>query len=103
MNRWIGSATLLLATCSVNNPLYLSDAAEGSDLAASLDGYSTPDLGGSSDLNSFCTDGQRSCAGTVASVDCVNGQLALDRLCPSGSSCASGYCQAPPSMLGTLV
>lgn len=101
-------AALVLACtvgCTAHNPNYAGDGgggAGGRDLAGV-----TLDLAGSAvDLSGpmgACTQGERKCAGTVASDRCEGGMFVVDRTCPSGSSCANDYCGQPALVLGTQI
>ncbi len=90
--------------CTAHNPDYAGDGGGGGghDLAGA-----PVDLAGTMvDLSGpmgACTQGERKCAGTVASDRCEGGVFVVDRMCPASSSCAASYCSQPTLMLGTQI
>jgi hypothetical protein len=93
-------ATLALAGCTADNPLYIPEP--GLDLftppSADLAAGNAEDLASVPDLalpKPICSGTERGCL-TGASGHCENGTLKQDRQCPMSSPCQSGYCQSPP-------
>ena len=105
--RFVATALFLACTvgCTARNPNFVGDGGgggAGSDLAGV-----TVDLAGAVvDLAGpmgACMQGERKCAGAVASDRCEGGMFVVDRTCPANSSCAADYCGQPTLVLGTQV
>ncbi|HZS37846.1 MAG TPA: hypothetical protein VFF06_13505 [Polyangia bacterium] len=99
---------LLLCACTVANPSYVGDGADGGGITfpdgsvlghdGGSGGHVDLASGGQPDLTSLCTGGTRSCVSSPvqASEVCAGGQVVVDRACPTASVCDTGYCAPPP-------
>jgi hypothetical protein len=89
-------ACLLVCGCTRANSDYIADSGIGGD-----NDFGLADLGATP--GTPCSGDARACLGTAASGFCSGGTLALDRTCPSQSSCAATYCAPPASRPGSQV
>jgi hypothetical protein len=99
-------SALLLSACTVLNPSYDPSSGGGLGSGGGVDSGVLSDgsvviardltpTGPVADLAPVCSGSQRQCLATSGSASCMGGNYVLDRKCPMGSMCASGYCQAP--------
>jgi hypothetical protein len=98
--RVTAAAALLLSACTSLNPNYNPNGVvPDGGVGPGSDGGTgnNKDSGTPGDLAAVCKDTQRQCLATTGSAACVSGQYMLDRKCPMGSMCKTGYCQ-PPAM-----
>ena len=103
----LAAGALLLSACTVLNPSYDPTGGVGGGGGGDLGSHGSSDgaaeahdlasTGPTPDLMPICTGEQRLCLANSGSAGCVDGNYVLDRKCPMGSMCASGYCQ-PPSL-----
>ncbi len=102
----VAVAVVCVGGCTAHNPDYTGGGGGSGGAGADLAGVTVDLAGAAVDLSGAmgaCTQGERKCAGIVASDRCEGGMFVVDRICPADSSCANDYCGQPTLVLGTQI